>query len=83
MFSFYLSLRLEGFPTMERYTIEQRVKTVEAFYENERSNQNALRALRDFLVSLIDQIVIANMYHRIEVCHRRRGEHLADILFHT
>ena len=33
---------------MERYTIEQRVKVIQAYYENGRSNQNAYRALRDF-----------------------------------
>src|SRR5215469_8407965 len=32
---------------MERYTIEQRVKVIQAYYENGRSNQNAYRALRD------------------------------------
>lgn len=49
---------------MERYTIEQRVKIVGAFYENGRSNQNAFRALRDFFgqhnrpnVSTIGRIV--------------------------
>lgn len=34
--------------TMERLTIEQRVKVIEAYYENGRSNKNAFRALRDF-----------------------------------
>ena len=33
---------------MERYTIEQRVKVIQAYYENGRSDQNAYRALRDF-----------------------------------
>lgn len=33
--------------TMGRLTIEQRVKVIEAYYENGRSNRNALRALRD------------------------------------
>ena len=33
---------------MERYTIEQRVKVIQAYYENGRSNQNAYRELRDF-----------------------------------
>ncbi|KAL7631744.1 UNVERIFIED_CONTAM: hypothetical protein RMT77_017953 [Armadillidium vulgare] len=33
---------------MERYTMEQRVKVIQAYYENGRSNQNAYRALRDF-----------------------------------
>ena len=33
---------------MERYTIEQRVKVIQAYYENGRSNQNAYRAIRDF-----------------------------------
>ena len=34
--------------TMERSTIEQRVKVIQAYYENGRSNQNAYRELRDF-----------------------------------
>jgi hypothetical protein len=29
------------------------------------------------------QVVIENLDHRLEVCHRSRGEHLADIIFHT
>ena len=33
---------------MERYTIQQRVKVIQTYYENGRSNQNAYRALRDF-----------------------------------
>lgn len=33
---------------MERLTIEQRVKVIEAYYENGRSNKNAFRALRDY-----------------------------------
>ena len=33
---------------MESYTIEQRVKVIQAYYENGRSNQNAYRALREF-----------------------------------
>ena len=33
---------------MQRLTIEQRVKVVEAYYENGRSNKNAFRALREF-----------------------------------
>ncbi|CAH2087438.1 unnamed protein product [Euphydryas editha] len=36
---------------------------------------------------LKEKVVIENMsiffYHRIEVCHRSRGEHLANIVFHT
>ena len=33
---------------MQRLTIEQRVKVVEAYYENGRSNENTFRALREF-----------------------------------
>ena len=33
---------------MARYTIEQRVKVIQAYYENGPLNQNAYRALRDF-----------------------------------
>ena len=33
---------------MERLTIEQRVKVVEAYYENGKSNKNAFRALREY-----------------------------------
>ncbi|XP_053949535.1 uncharacterized protein LOC128857797 [Anastrepha ludens] len=33
---------------MERYPIAQRVKVIQAYYENGCSNQNAYRALRDF-----------------------------------
>ena len=33
---------------MPKLTIEQRVKVVEAYYENRPSNKNAFRALREF-----------------------------------
>lgn len=33
---------------MERLSIEERVKVIEAYYENGRSNKSAFRALRDF-----------------------------------
>lgn len=36
------------FPCFTNSTMEQRVKFVEAFYENGRSYQNAFRALRDY-----------------------------------
>lgn len=35
--------------TMERFTIEQRLKVIEAYYENGRSKRNAFRALRYFV----------------------------------
>ena len=31
-----------------KYPIEQRVKAIQTYYENGRSNQNAYRTLRDF-----------------------------------
>lgn len=34
-------------PTMKKLTIEQRVKVIEAIYENGRSNRNEFHALRD------------------------------------
>ena len=42
---------------MERYIIEQRLKVIQAYYENERSNQNAYRAHRDFFAQFNRQNV--------------------------
>ena len=53
-----LNLTFLCFRTMERYRIEERVKIVGAFYENGRSNQQAFHAIRDFLVSIIDQMCL-------------------------
>ena len=39
--------KLECYGTVQRLTIEQRVKVVEAYYENGRSNKNEFRALRE------------------------------------
>ena len=43
---------------MDKYTVSQRVKIIEAYYENGCSKRNAYRALRDFLELLINQLSV-------------------------
>ena len=53
-------------------------------------NPRTIQELKDQIIRHINdiapqlcRIVIENFDHRMEVCRRSRGEHLADILFHT
>ena len=79
---------------MERLTIEQRVKVIEAYYENGRSNRNAFRALRDFFgqhnrptESAIGKIVrkfkqtgsVADMKTPLRARLRRSAENIAAV----
>ncbi|CAH2087437.1 unnamed protein product [Euphydryas editha] len=56
------------------------------FFENEFGQAVTVNGVR-YREMISDFLVIENMsiffYHRIEVCHRSRGEHLANIVFHT
>lgn len=49
---------------MKSYKVQQRVKIIQAYYENGRSVRNTFRKIRDFVVSIID--LLSNVAKKFE-----------------